>query len=53
MIFIRSIVKFKAKNRDTSKYIVREIRYNNKALVESLSNGEHYLVLIDDLELIQ
>lgn len=50
MISIRSIVKFKANNRDKSEYIVREIRYNYKILVESLTTGEHYLVNIDDVE---
>ena len=53
MIAIRSIVKFKANNRDQSKYIVREIRMGGKVLVQSLeSNDEYYIVPVDDLEVV-
>lgn len=50
MIHIRAIVKFKANNRDRSKYIVREIRAGHKVLVQSLDNSsEYYLVGVDDV----
>ena len=53
MIAIRSIVQFKADNRDKSKYIVREIRMGGKALVQSLeSSDEYYIVPVDDLEVV-
>ena len=54
MIAIRSIVKFKANNRDKAKYIVREIRMGGKALVQSLElNDEYYIVPVDDLEVVE
>lgn len=52
MIAIRSIVKFKYKNRDDAKYIVRELRMGNKVLIQSLDGEDYYLVPVDDLEVV-
>lgn len=49
MIAIRSIVEFVHKNRDNGKYIVRELRCNGKALIESIDGVFHLLVDVDDL----
>lgn len=52
MITVRSIVKFISKNRDEGKFIVRELRYDDKILIESLKDGSYYIVNIDDVEVV-
>ena len=53
MITVRSIVKFISKNRDEGKFIVRELRFDQKALIESLDGSDYYIVSIDDLEAVE
>lgn len=45
MIEIRSIVKFKYKNRDDGTYIVRELRMGNKVLIQSLDGDDYYMAM--------
>lgn len=49
-IGIRDVVVFVSKHKDKSRFIVRELRIEGKALIESLSNNEYYLVPIDDIK---
>ena len=52
-IVVRSLVKFKSKSRDSSEYIVREIRMNDKVMIENIKDKyEYYIVDIDDVCLI-
>ena len=49
-IVVRSLVKFKSKSRDSSNYIVREIRMNDKVMIENIKDkDEYYIVDIDDV----
>lgn len=49
-IVVRSLVKFKSKSRDSSEYIVREIRMNDKVMIENIKDkDEYYIVDIDDV----
>ena len=49
-IVVRSLVKFKSKSRDSSEYIVREIRMNDKVMIENIKDKyEYYIVDIDDV----
>ena len=49
-IGVRSLVKFKSKSRDSSNYIVREIRMNDKVMIENIKDkDEYYIVDIDDV----
>ena len=51
-ISVRDLVRFKSKNRDDGEYIVREIRMNNKAMIENIKDkDEYYIVDIDDIHL--
>ena len=51
-ISVRDLVRFKSKNRDDGEYIVREIRMNNKAMIENIKDkDEYYIVDIDDINL--
>jgi len=50
LITLRQLVKFKSKNRDDGVYIVREIRYNGKALIESTEDKSYYIIDLDDIE---
>nr|DAF69087.1 MAG TPA: hypothetical protein [Caudoviricetes sp.] len=52
IIGIRSIVAFISKNRDDSKFIVREINCNGTAKIQSLRNMELFTVPISDLKII-
>lgn len=52
MITVRSIVKFISKNRDEGKFIVRELRYGDKVLIESLKGDGYYIVNIDDVGVV-
>lgn len=53
MIGIRSLVKFVSKNRDDGVYIVREVRYNQKLLIECLKDKSYYIIDIYDVEEIE
>lgn len=53
MITVRSIVKFISKNRDEGKFIVRELRYGDKVLIESLKGDGYYIVGVEDLEVVR
>lgn len=53
MIAVRSLVKFISKNRDDGLYIVREVRYNQKLLLECLKDKTYYIVDIDDVEVFK
>ena len=49
-IAVRSLVKFKSKSRDSSEYIVREIRMNDKVMIENIKDkDEYYIVDVDDV----
>ena len=49
-IGVRSLVKFKSKSRDSSNYIVREIRMNDKVMIENIKDkDEYYIMDIDDV----
>ena len=49
-VVVRSLVKFKSKSRDSSEYIVREIRMNDKVMIENIKDkDEYYIVDIDDV----
>lgn len=49
-IVVRSLVKFKSKSRDCYEYIVREIRMNDKVMIENIKDkDEYYIVDIDDV----
>ena len=49
-IVVRSLVKFKSKSRDSSEYIVRELRMNDKVMIENIKDkDEYYIVDIDDV----
>lgn len=51
-ISVRDLVRFKSKSRDDGEYIVREIRMNNKAMIENIKDkDEYYIVDIDDIHL--
>ena len=51
-ISVRDLVRFKSKNRDDGEYIVREIRMNNKTMIENIEDkDEYYIVDIDDIHL--
>ena len=52
MIAVRSIVKFISKHKDSSNFIVRELRFGNMVLIESLKDGSSYVVSVDDIEMV-
>lgn len=52
MITVRSIVKFISKHKDDSNFIVRELRYGDKVLIESLKDSSYYIVNVDDVEVV-
>ena len=54
MIGIRSIVKFVSKHRDQDRFIVREIRYDGKVLIQSVTDDSSYFVVpVADVESCQ
>lgn len=50
MIRIRDIVVFVSKHKDKSRFIVRELRHDRKALIESLHDNSYYTVPIEDIK---